>query len=143
MCQCRCVLRDVLDCCSEGATLMVDDKDLRSSRGGPGRLLRWAAVVAGSAVLCAGLGSPAAHATTRDHRRREHSAIMTQRFARPVTRPGDVDASPRRFHHVRELQYRLRSAGDYHGRLDGRYGRAVTRAVARFQARAHLQSASQ
>lgn len=61
------------------------------------------------------------------------------RFARERVKYGQRDSSPRRMHHVRELQYRLRWANVYNGPVTGYFGPRTRKAVRRFQRREHLE----
>lgn len=62
-----------------------------------------------------------------------------RRFARERTKYGQRDRSPRRMHHVRELQYRLRWANVYNGPVTGYFGPRTRRAVRRFQRKVHMR----
>jgi len=61
------------------------------------------------------------------------------RFAREITRRGDKDTSVYNIEHVRELQYRLRWAGVYHGAVTGTFGDRTRDAVKRFQKQRDLK----
>lgn len=58
---------------------------------------------------------------------------MTDKFARQVTRFGDVDNGVYHIEHVRELQYRLTWAGVFDRRVNGRFGKATRAAVEAYQ----------
>ncbi|PJJ56038.1 L,D-transpeptidase-like protein [Mumia flava] len=90
------------------------------------------AAPAGPAVSASGADS--ARAAAEVARRKN-----LRRFARTITRPGQRDASPTSIKHVRELQYRLRWAGAYGGRVSGYYGKSTKKAVKRFQKRVGLR----
>lgn len=60
------------------------------------------------------------------------------RLVRESVAYGAQDRSPSQIAHVRELQYRLRWAGVYHGPTTGYFGSLTKAAVQRYQRRAHL-----
>jgi hypothetical protein len=59
-------------------------------------------------------------------------------WAREVIREGARDAGPHQIQHVRELQYRLKFVGLYHGVPTGVFGPATLTGVKAFQQRKHL-----
>jgi hypothetical protein len=67
-----------------------------------------------------------------------HRFSMRDQFARELVRPGQSDQGVYHIAHVRELQYRLRWAGVYHGDITGTYGTLTKAAVARYQRREHM-----
>lgn len=64
---------------------------------------------------------------------------MKSKFAREITRYGDVDASVYRIEHVRELQYRLKWAGTFHAKPTGTFGKVTRAAVKKYQKREGLR----
>ncbi len=114
-------------------------------------MMRALGVMLGSAVLAgSGLALPGA-ATAVEPGSVTDVAITAQaqagngpyrprdRFAREFTRRGDRDASVYAIEHVRELQYRLRWAGVFRGKVTGTFGDQTQSAVKRFQRQQHLK----
>jgi hypothetical protein len=63
---------------------------------------------------------------------------MRDRWAREIVRRGMSDQGVYKIAHVRELQYRLRWAGVYHGDITGTFGDLTKAAVTRYQRREGL-----
>ncbi len=106
-------------------------------------LLACAALVAGTGlaltpVVASGAAAPTVAATAVTQAKGDPYRAK-DRFAREFTRHNDRDAGVYAIEHVRELQYRLRWAGVYHGPVTGTFGDRTKGAVQRFQRQQHLK----
>ena len=84
--------------------------------------------------------SVASAATTLAARAARDPFSFRDRFAREIVRRGMSDQGVYKIAHVRELQYRLRWAGVYHGSITGTFGDLTRAAVVRYQRREHITS---
>ncbi len=101
-----------------------------------------AALLAGSVVGTGGAGGSASAAAAPVTTAVVHNLAAKgkgdpfhprERFAREFTRRGDSDSSVYAIEHVRELQYRLRWVGVYHGPVTGTFGDRTQGSIRRFQ----------